>query len=220
MAPKNFESSKTKKIYIILSQMAVIGTIQKEAFCKCLTLPYDAPIRGYHQNHYHCYHPCPLNQIQKFSKISIIPCCNKLNLYWDILSNHFLFDYLGVASLIVSMDFSKFNLMAKCETMECHIIVLRYGPTLARYVVSIISESKPIHGLYQMYINIFGVTSETKHNSDFIYYSQKKVISKFLNLFCVCQLVFFFCDDGSHHYKSRHEFLGFAMIAKELRLFL
>jgi len=30
---------------------------------------------------------------------------------------------------VVLMDFSKFDLSAKCESVECHIIALRYGPT-------------------------------------------------------------------------------------------
>ena len=120
-------------------------------------------------------------------------------------------------AIIVSMDFSKFDLSAKCESVECHIIVLRYGPTLAKKVVPIIGESQPINGLFRTYVNIFGVTSESKHNPDFVYHSWQKVITKFLDLFQACQSVFFFCDGGSHHYKSRHGFYAFATIAKELR---
>lgn len=118
------------------------------------------------------------------------------------------------------MDFSKFDLSAKCESVECHIIVLQDRPTLAKYIIPIISESELIYSLYQTYVNIFGVMSAFKHNLDFIFYSWQKVIIKFGDLFCTCQFVFFFYDGGSHHYKSQYRFFVFPSFIKELQMIL
>ena len=58
-------------------------------------------------------------------------------------------------TLIIFMEFSKFDLSMKCESVECHITVLRFGSTLARKVEKLIGVAKAINGLHRIYVNIF-----------------------------------------------------------------
>ena len=71
-------------------------------------------------------------------------------------------------TILVSMDFSKFDLSEKCKSIEGHIIVLRYGPKLAR---DIGDESKAIGGLHRKYMTVLGKTHEFKHTPGFVYES-------------------------------------------------
>ena len=73
--------------------------------------------------------------------------------------------------VVVTMDFSKFECSAKCESLECHILVLRYGKTLAEKVEHQTGVSKMINGLHRAYINIFAESSRDKHDPDFVFLS-------------------------------------------------
>ena len=77
-------------------------------------------------------------------------------------------------AVVASMDFTKFDTSAKCKSVECHIIVLRYGPSLAAKIAGHLESTEPIHGLHRIYCNIFGSSSSDKHDPDFVYFSWKK----------------------------------------------
>ena len=115
------------------------------------------------------------------------------------------------------MDFTKFDLSEKCQSVECHIIVLRYGPALAKVMIPFVGETEAIGGLYRAYINIFGKSRSVKHDPDFVFLSWKKVIVRFGILFQNCESIFIFCDGGPHHYKSRHGFFALAHLTAEFQ---
>ena len=91
----------------------------------------------------------------------------------------------------------------KYESVECHIIVLRFGSTLARKVEKLIGVAKAINGLHRIYVNIFGKTKTEKHDPLFVYLSLVKTIEKFQPLFKERESVHFFTDGGPHYYKSK-----------------
>ena len=119
--------------------------------------------------------------------------------------------------VVVMMDFSKFDTSRKCESIECHIIVLRYGKSLAEKVEHITGVSKMINNLHWAYVNIFAEKNSDKHDPDFVVLSWLKVVDKFEALFRECEHLFVFTDGGPHHYKSRHGILGFAYISHLLQ---
>ena len=71
-------------------------------------------------------------------------------------------------SILVSMDFSKFDITEKCKSIEGHIIVLRYGSELAS---AIGDGSEPINGLHRKYVTVLGKTHKYKHTPGFVYAS-------------------------------------------------
>ena len=120
-------------------------------------------------------------------------------------------------AVVATMDFSKFDTSKKCESLECHIIVLRYGKSLANKVERETGVSKEINGLHRAYINIFAQSKNDKHDPDFVFLSWIKVIQQFRFLFENCRSLFVFTDGGPHHYKSKHGIFGFAHISRVLQ---
>ena len=97
-------------------------------------------------------------------------------------------------------------------------MVLRFGGGLATELGSILDGISLINRLHQIYMNIFGKSALDKHDSNFVYLSMEKIITQFRNFFEKVSTFFFFCNGGSHHYKSRHGFFAFAHIVRLLKL--
>ena len=82
--------------------------------------------------------------------------------------------------IFICMDFSKFDTSENCVSIEGHIIVLRFGEELARFLK--VSGSEELGGWWRKYATILGQKGY-KHHPGFVYESFLKYLFFYFILF-------------------------------------